>query len=167
MTPERSRNLAAVGCAYYLAAAVALAGQSSATGDLVFGTWILDTEASTYDPGPAPKSQTRTYEAHLDGVRTTVETVDAKGRSFFVEYVADYDSVEYPISGSPNVDAISLERVNLHTAVATLMHAREKIGTARRTISEDGETMTIVYDGRDPRGRTVSITAVYERAGTP
>jgi hypothetical protein len=136
--------------------------KSEAAGtDRVLGTWTLDLERSTYSPGPPPKSQTRTYEVHAKGVKAIIVTVDAKGRSTTAQYVADYDSIEYPFTGSAQVDAISLKKVSASTAEATLTHARKVIGTARRVISDDGKTMTITFKGTDEQGRALANVAVY------
>jgi hypothetical protein len=134
--------------------------------DLVIGTWILNLEKSSYDPGPPPRSQTRTYEAVPEGIQATIVTVDAKGRTVTARYTAKYDSLEYPLTGSATVDAIALKRVNARTAEATLSHARKHIGTARRVISEDGKTMTITFRGTDESGRQVVNVAVFERSGS-
>ena len=66
------------------------AGQTkdAAARDLVLGTWILDVEASSYSPGPAPKSQRRIYEAAPEGIKTTITGIDANGREWSAEYVA-------------------------------------------------------------------------------
>lgn len=133
--------------------------------DLVLGTWILDVDASSYSPGPAPKSQKRVYEAALEGIKTTITGIDAGGHEWSAEYVADYDSLEYPISGTrARVSAIALKRINTHTAEATLKHAHTVIGTARRTIAEDGRTMTITYKGKGLEDEDVRITAFFKRA---
>ena len=131
--------------------------------DLVLGTWILNVEKSSYDPGPPPRSQTRTYEKVPEGIKATIITVDPKGQSVTARYTAQYDSLEYPLTGSATVDAIALKRVNAYTAEATLTHARKLIGTARRVISEDGKTMTITFRGTDENGRRVTNVAVYEK----
>jgi hypothetical protein len=94
-------------------------------------------------------------------VKATITTVDARGRSTTAQYVANYDSIEYPFTGSAQVDAISLKKVNASTAEATLMHARKVIGHARRVISEDGKTMTITFRGTDDQGRALANVAVY------
>jgi hypothetical protein len=140
----------------------AVAGQPSVPADenLVIGTWHLNVAKSKYRPGPGPKSQTRTYEAHPNGVKATVRTVDADGHSTSVEYVAKYDRVEYPIMGSAEADAIALNKIDAYTAEASLTHAGKVIGTARRVISPDGKTMTITF--RDSRG-TINNVAVYEK----
>lgn len=137
--------------------------QEPAAQDIVLGTWVLDVEKSSYDPGPPPRSQTRTYEAHPKGVKATITTVNARGRSLTAEYVADYDSIEYPLTGSTQVDAIALKRITDYVAEATLLHARKVIGTARRQISMDGKTMTITYNGIDQEGRQVHNVAVYAK----
>ena len=131
--------------------------------DLVLATWILNVEKSSYDPGPPPRSQTRAYEKVPEGIKATIITVDPKGQSVTARYTAQYDSLEYPLTGSATVDAIALKRVNAYTAEATLTHARKLIGTARRVISEDGKTMTITFRGTDENGRRVTNVAVYEK----
>jgi len=157
--------LAAAFAGWRAAEASARTGQSPATteNDLVLGTWILNLEKSSYKPGPPPKSQKRTYQAHPKGVKATITTVDAEGVSSTAEYVADYDSLEYPLSGSAQVDAIQLKRISAYAAEATLRHARKVIGTARRVISEDGKTMTITFVGTDAKGRQVNNLAVFDK----
>lgn len=141
--------------------------QEAPAGDLVIGTWALNVEKSSYSPGPAPRSQTRTYEAVPEGIKATIVTVDAKGQSVTARYTAKYDSLEYPLTGSAIIDAIALKRVNAYTSEATLTHARKLIGTARRVISEDGKTMTITFRGTDENGRAVTNVAVYEKQARP
>jgi hypothetical protein len=151
-----------------LVTALVLAPNAFAAGsqeDLVLGTWVLNLEKSSYDPGPAPRSQTRTYEVVPEGIRATIVTVDPKGQSITARYTADYDSLEHPLTGSATIDAIALRRINAYTAEATLTHARKLIGTARRVISEDGKTMTITYRGTDENGRRAHNVAVYEKDG--
>ena len=129
--------------------------------DLVLGTWVLNVAKSTYSPGPAPRSQTRTYEAHEKGVKASIKTVDAAGNSTFSEYIAAYDGIEYPLTGSPTSNGIALKKIDAYTAEVAVMHAGKPTGTARRVISRDGKTMTITY-----RASTAGFyEAVYDRQG--
>jgi len=130
--------------------------------DLVLGTWSLNVDKSKWTPGPAPRSQTRTYEAHENGVKATVKTVYSDGHSTSVEYVAKYDAIEYPLSGSPDAERVSLKKISPHEAQVALGHAGKVIGTARRVISRDGKTMTITYKG-ELEGESVVNVSVYER----
>jgi hypothetical protein len=149
--------------AAFAAASLASAVPAQTPPDLVLGTWVLNVEKSTYSPGPPPKAQTRVYEAHGDGVKATITTIGADGNEVKAEYTANYDSLEYPLTGSAQVDAIALKRVSVYRAEATLMHARKVIGSAVRIISEDGKSMTIRFKGIDRDGRSVDNNAVYDK----
>jgi len=153
---------AAVGAADPVLAAYL--SQEKAVQDPVLGTWVLNVAKSKYSPGTAPKSQKRTYEAHPQGVKATIQTVYADGRSAFTQYVANYDSVEYPVTGSPDSDAIALKKIDDYRAEATLMHAGKVMAAVRRVISEDGKTMTITYEGMW-EGQLSMNVAVYVREG--
>jgi hypothetical protein len=142
-----------------------VAGQTppSLRDDPVMGTWHLIVEKSRYVPGPAPKSQTRTYETHPDGLKATIKTTNRDGTSATVQFIAKYDMVEYPVTGNPDADMITLKKVDKYTADAVLMHAGKEYGSARRVISEDGKQMTITFQGRDSQGRPVKNVGVYEK----
>jgi hypothetical protein len=126
----------------------------------LLGTWTLNLAKSKYSPGPPPRSQQRTYEAHPDGIKVTLNIVDASGRPTTIEYTADYDGVEYAVTGSSDYNRITLRRIDARTADATLSHAGKVFGTARRTVSEDGRTLTISFQQNDPR---TSYVAVYDK----
>ncbi len=148
--------------AFGVAASKAAAGQSADDRDPVLGTWNLAVDKSIYDPGPAPRSQTRVYEAHPDGVKATINTIDAAGRSAKVLYIADYDSMEYPLVGTApgQGDALALVQLDPLLLEGTVTHAGRPIAFARRVISPDGQTMTITIRQAQSRGINV---AVYER----
>ena len=154
---------AVVTVVYFSTGAVARQSPEASNEELVLGSWTLNLAKSSYDPGPAPRSQTRIYERVPEGVKATIVTVDAKGQSVTSRYTAKYDSLEYPLTGSAAVDAIALKRINATTAEATLTHARKLIGTARRVIDKDGKPMTITFRGTDENGRAVANVAVYEK----
>lgn len=120
-------------------------GQSAAADpDPVIGQWRLEVSKSKYSPGPAPKSETRTYEVTTDGVKAVIVRTSWDGRVQTIEYGADYDSVNHVI-GTPDYDAVRLTRVNPYVSEATLSHAGKLFGTARREIAKDGMTMVITF----------------------
>ena len=128
----------------------------------VFGTWQLNIAKSRFAPGPPYKNQIRVYERHENGVKATIRTTYSDGHTTDVEYTADYDSLEYPVTGSSDYDSIKLKRVDTQTSEAVLGHAGKQFATARRTISEDGKTMTIVFNV-DFGGSQVRNVMVYDR----
>jgi hypothetical protein len=129
--------------------------------DPLLGTWHLDLSKSTYRPGPPPRSQTRTYQKHRFGIRATVRTVYADGRSTTVQTVYDYDQQEHPITGSEESDSILVTRTNAYTHEATFSHAGLTVGTFRREISRDGKQMTVTLKRRSP---AVDNVEVYDKA---
>jgi hypothetical protein len=131
--------------------------------DPVLGSWELIVAKSKYNPGPAPKSQTRIYQALPEGMKVTIKTVDADGRSSVVVHPANYDGKDYPITGSTQADVIALKQIDTYTSEAILKHAGQILATSRRVVSTDGKSMTVTYKGIDSRGRQVDSVAVYER----
>ncbi|MBI2686776.1 MAG: hypothetical protein HYX27_10705 [Acidobacteria bacterium] len=146
-------------------AAVVLCGMASIlwASDPVLGKWKLNVEKSTYLPGPAPKSQTRVYEAKGDGIKVTIRTVSIDGQVTVVEHPVNYDGKAQPVTGSQTSDAIELQRIDEYTSESVMKHANRVIGTNRRVVAKDGKTMTITFEGTDSRGRQAKITAVYDR----
>lgn len=131
--------------------------------DPVLGTWELNVAKSKYNPGPAPKSQTRIYEALPGGIKVTIKTVNADGQATVVEHPANYDGKDYPITGSTQADVIALKQIDTYTSEAILKHAGQILATSQRVVSTDGKSMTVTYKGSDSRGRQVDSIAVYER----
>jgi hypothetical protein len=130
--------------------------------DPVLGTWTLNLGKSKYIPGPAPRSQTRVYGQDADGIKVTVVTVNPDGSSSTVLYPANYDAREHPVAGSRDTDGIVMKRVDDRTAESVLKHAGMTMGIARRTVSEDGRTMTITYQG-ESQGERVNNIGVYDK----
>jgi hypothetical protein len=128
--------------------------------DPAVGTWRLVLEKSKYYPGPAPRSETRTYEADGDLLKCTIRRVDGKGRAETIAYKANYDN-PYPVTGSPDYDAIKMTRVDDRTAESVLSHAGRVFGVARRVLAADGMTMTITLR-REAEVLTNNV-AFYER----
>jgi hypothetical protein len=139
-----------------------LHGQSPASEqDLLLGSWQLDLVKSRYTPGPPPRSEVRTYVRDKDGMKGTIRRRREDGREEVIEYRADFDR-EYPVMGTPAYDTIRLKRIDSHTAEAVLSHAGRVFGTARRTISEDGRTLTITFR-QENQGNLESNIAIYRK----
>ena len=68
-------------CATVLGIVVALFGTHSAAQgtDPVIGTWVLNVAKSTFSPGPAPQSESRTYVAAGKDIKVTSSGVGADG----------------------------------------------------------------------------------------
>jgi hypothetical protein len=128
----------------------------------LIGTWNLVVAKSKYRPGPAPKSEVRTYTRDRDGMTGNIRRLYPDGRLEVIEYRADFNH-EYPVSGTEAYDAVKFRRIDAHTAEAVLSHAGNVFGVARREIAADGRTMTIAFRRENP---TVIVQnfAFYEKA---
>jgi hypothetical protein len=128
------------------------------------GTWKLNVAKSKYTPGPAPKSGTTKIEDWgNDGVKVTADGVNAEGQTTHVEFQAKYDGKDYPITGLPNADTISLKLVNTNTVDGITKKGGKEVSKSRSVISKDGKTRTFTTEGTDAQGRHVKNVAIYDR----
>ena len=135
---------------------------NAAPADPILGTWKLNLARSKFNPGPKPRSQTRTYAETPAGIQATIHTVDANGRSTTVEYPERYDGKDYPVKGSPIADALALVRSSDYLAEATMKHGGRVVATAKRLVTDEGKTLIISYKELDS-DRPVDNEQVYDR----
>jgi len=140
----------------------AAAGASGAA-DSVVGTWTLDLAKSRFDPGPAPKSQTRTYAATADGIDLTVEGVAADGSKVSQHSSYKYDGKDYAITGAADYDTLSLKRIDANRVESEQKKGGKVVGHTVRTVSADGKTMTLDSKGTDSKGGKYKNVMVFDR----
>lgn len=143
--------------------AVSGAAHAAAAPDPVIGTWTLNVAKSRFPPGLAPKSQTRTYADSDEGTVLTFSGVAADGSPISGHSTFKYDGKDYPMTGAPFYDTLSMTRVNRTTAKSVLKKARKVVGTTIRTVSRHGKVLTLSTDLRNARGATAKTVAVYNR----
>jgi len=78
------------------------------------GTWKLNVAKSKLPP-PAMKSETAYIVADDNNFQMKDEFVDDKGQPLTVTYNAKFDGKDYPVTGDPNSDSISFQRVDANT----------------------------------------------------
>ena len=84
--------------------------------DPLIGTWELNIAKSTFTPGPAPKSESRTYSAVGPDIKATSTGVGADGKPTSGQWTVNYDGKDHPATGSPDLDALSLKRIDAFSA---------------------------------------------------
>ena len=136
---------------------------SAQAADPIVGTWKLNVAKSTYSPGPAPKSITAKVEAAGDGEKLTADGVRGDDTPILVEYTAQYDGKDYPISGSPMADTVSLKRLDANTTERTDKKGGKVVQTLTRKLSSDGKTLTVTIKGTDAEGRPINNLAMFEK----
>ncbi len=142
--------------ALVLAATAAAADQHS-------GTWKMNPDKSKYNPGPAPKSATVKIEADENGIKINAEATNADGSALHVQYDAKFDGKDYPVTGVPNADTVSVKRIDANTIESTLKKGGQVVTTVTSTVSKDGKTRTSTFKGKDAQGHDVNNVVVYDK----
>jgi|SRR5579862_1864110 len=132
-------------------------------GDPFTGTWKLNVAKSTYDPGPAPKSATVTIAAAGQGRKVTSKGVDAQGKPTGIAYTANFDGKDYPVTGSPDYDMVSLKRVDANTVATTRKKGGKVVQTMTSVVAKDGKSYTSTATGTNAKGEKIHTVAVYEK----
>jgi hypothetical protein len=125
------------------------------------GTWKLNVAKSKYNPGPAPQSQTRKWDA--SGM-VMVDGVNAAGKSVSYGYTVNGDGKEYPTMGAvPNTaDKITSKRVGANTFEANFTKAGKHVETAIFKVASGGKTLTISAKGATDAG-AFNNTLVWDK----
>ena len=135
---------------------------AAAQPDPVLGVWKLNLARSRFNPGPAPRSQTRTYTQTPNGIQVTIRSVDINGHSATIEFPEKYDGKDYAVEGSDIADALAMVRINDYMAEATMKHGGMVVATARRLITDEGKTLAISFKDRSSE-HPVDNELVYDK----
>ena len=151
--------------------------------DPIIGTWVLNVARSTFSPGPAPKSESRTYvmegqetRATFKGVseprryvtvrqeiKATSAKVNGDGTSTTEEWTVVYDGKDRPVTGNPDADTLSLKRIDPFTTEFIQKKDGRVVITGTVRISTDGRVMTITTNGINARGQAITGVSVFEK----
>jgi hypothetical protein len=135
----------------------------SAQTDPRVGSWKLNIEKSTFDPGPPLKSDMRTYEAEGGGVKATFKLVSQTGDVRTSSYSAKYDGKDYPFRGTPNFDTIAIKSVDASTQEVTLKKDGKVVQNQRIVFSQGGKVMTITAKGITASGQPLTNVLVFDK----
>ncbi len=139
---------------------VHLAAQAA---DPLVGTWELSIAKSKYSPGPAPNSETRAYVVAGQDIKATSKGVDADGKPTSAQWTVNYDGKDRPVTGSPDLDVLSVKRIDAFTAEFTQKKAGKVVATGTRVISKDGKVMTITTKGANAKGQAFNDVEVFDK----
>jgi hypothetical protein len=136
---------------------------TAAAADEHSGTWKMSPAKSKYSPGPAAKSVNLKIESDENGVKIDAQGTDGDGNPTHVEYTAKFDDKDYPVNGVPNVDTVSVKRIDANTIEATMKKGDQVVMTVISKVSKDGKTRTSTFKGKDAQGRAVNNVVVYDK----
>ena len=121
----------------FLAVVVPITSLSAQATDAAIGNWKLNVAKSKYDPGPAPKAQTLTYEAAGQGVRITSTAVDTRGQPTVIQYTASYDGQDHAVTGGEDFETTALKRIDAFTVEGIRKRGGKRVQTFTRVVSAD------------------------------
>jgi len=128
------------------------------------GTWKVNLAKSKYDPGPPPKGpNVLKIEADSDGITVSNDGVNAEGQATHVTYSAKYDGKDYPETGNPNVDTISIKRIDANTIETIAKKGGKVMVTSRTVVSNGGKLRTTTQNGTNAQGQKVHNVIVADK----
>jgi len=157
----RTMTMAALLCSASIFAA-ALPRTALAQSALV-GTWKLNLAKSTYSPGPPPRSQTATVQAEGQGLRITVDVINAQGDPAKVVLAEFHDGKFHPVTGVPAYDAEAEKDIDDSTAWIIRTKAGKVVQTLIAEVSADRKTWTVTQGGINANGQPFNNVVVRER----
>jgi hypothetical protein len=106
------------------------------------GTWNFNPAKGHPDP-PVAKSNVAVVEADDTNFSLVQEGIDDKDTPFKFSYKAKLDGKDYPITGDPHADSVSLKRVGQREMKIALKKDQKVTFTLDVVVSEDGRTTTV------------------------
>ena len=146
-----------------VAATSGVAIAEAAAPDPVIGTWQLNISKSTFTPGPAYKSQVRTYSQSGQSIALVIKTVAADGKEVTSQTTYQLDGKDFPVKGNPDYDSLAAKQVDSNTAEFTLKKGGKVVGTTSRTVSKDGKTLTSEVKMTTAKGEKSEGAMVFDK----
>ena len=134
--------------------------------DAWIGTWKLNLAKSKYEPANlAPKSQTIKQEAIAGGgFKSTVELVDAQGKTLHQEFTSMFDGKPSEVKGAPDANTSRVyKRIDNRTYEYVQTVGGKPTTTVRSVVAADGKSRTVTTTGKNAQGQTVNNVAFFDR----
>jgi hypothetical protein len=131
--------------------------------DPAVGTWKLNLAKSAFAGIPAYKSQIRIYSRSGQDITLKMTTVSAEGKETTTQSAYKLNGKDYPSMGNPDFDSLSGMQIDTNTVEFTLKRAGEPVGKIRRTVSKDGQTLTINYEITNANGVQTGAVTVFDK----
>jgi hypothetical protein len=131
--------------------------------DPAVGTWKLNLAKSAFAGIPAYKSQIRIYSRSGQDITLKMTTVSAEGKETTTQATYKLNGKDYPSMGNPDFDSLSGMQIDTNTVEFTLKRAGEPVGKIRRTVSKDGQTLTINYEIKNANGVLTGAVTVFDK----
>ena len=103
------------------------------------------------------------FEAVPNGLKYSGQSVREDGTTSATRWTAYFDGKDYPVTGDPASDTISLKRVDRFNTEGTFKKAGKVISHVMRVVSQDGKVWTLTTEGTDAQGKPYSYVLVFDK----
>jgi hypothetical protein len=134
-----------------------------AADDPIIGTWKLNLVKSNPAALVTFRALTAKVEPRPNGLKVTQDLVNPQGMIIHSEFTAQYDGMDYPVTGDPYSDTVAIRRIDANHANAAWKKNGRVVAAAQNVISLDGKTWTETIATRDAQGRDTVIVAVFDK----
>ena len=145
--------------------AVWLAAGAVCFGSAFDGTWKLNAKRSHLGRGMGRNNTVKYDGAVFFRERVTIDGADAKGKAEHSEWVGAFDGRDYAVTGDPESDMRSYNKVDDHTLNFWVKKGGKVMASGKVVVSADGKTRTVTSMGKNKKGKTTRTTAVYDKVG--
>jgi hypothetical protein len=134
-------------------------------GDPFVGTWKLNVAKSKFNPpSSAYKSMIVKIEAQDNGLKFTLDIVDAEGKVTHVEDAPKFDGKDYPVKGDPTTDTVSLKRIGDSGFEVVNKKGGKETSITSVVFAKDGKSSTVTAKTKDTKGQeVVTSISIYEK----
>jgi hypothetical protein len=127
----------------WLVILAALALNALAADNALVGVWKLEPHRSHFSHGDLPLSLVITIEAAgADGIKYSSRNQLVDGSSGGASYEAKFDGKDYPVTGSPSYDHVSIRKVKARTFQIQMKKSGTVVVDATYTVTGDGKSLT-------------------------
>ena len=135
----------------------------NAPDDPIMGTWKVNTAKTKLPAGESAAALTRVHEPLPNGIKITRPLVDASGKPTRGTWTLYFDGKDYPVPGDPNLDTLSLKRVDRYTMEAVAKKDGQIHNRMRWDVTKDGKSLTWTSIRVLPPDRKGTTVRVYDK----
>ena len=151
-----------VACAASMAFSALVLAAGVAAADVQSGTWKMNPAKSKF-AGPTPKSATLKIECDEKHIKVDAQGVGANDQATRTQFEANFDGKDYPGTGLPVGDRVSVKRVDAHTIEVIMKQNGQALMKVTSAVSKDGKTRTSTYQGKNAQGEEIHTLVVYDK----
>ena len=140
-----------------------LAAGAVCFGSAFDGTWKLNAKKSHLGKGMGRNNTVKYEMAFPFQTKVTIDGTNDKGKPEHSEWSGSFDGRDYPVTGDPDADMRSYNKVDDHTMNFWQKKGGKVVTSGKIVVSADGKSRTVTSMSKNKKGKTVRTTVVYDK----